>query len=538
MTTSNRVVAKAASITVAAIFLSRVLGLVREMVISHMFGQNRQTDIYVASFKLPDLLFFLIAGGALSSSFIPVFTSYLSTGKEKDAWRVFSVIATIMAVVIGGFIVVGEIFARQLVPVVVAPGFSPRELDQVAHLTRIILPSQLFFFLGGLMMGTLYARQKFLFPGLGPSVYNLGIICGGLFLGRSLGIEGLAWGALSGAFVGNFLMQLLALRKAGVEFRPSFDHRHEGVRQVWKLMLPVILGLSLPQVDVLINAWFASFLWEGAVSALDRANRMMQIPLGIFAQGMAIAFFPTLSALAAKGESEEFKRTLNLGIRAILYLTIPCSVLLMVLAVPVFQLLLQSGEFTAADSRAAAGALVFYALGIFAWSGQAIIARGFYARKDTLTVVLTGTVMTLLFIPMNYFLMKVMNYRGLALATTIAAALHMLTLLEILRRQLRGIHGGLLINSVGKVIISSAVMGTLVWILKQLAEGWIATFNLPSRLEALMVITIAGGAGAIAYVILTHLLRMDESRFALEMIGRRFRRGVRTASSDFPSTDE
>jgi putative peptidoglycan lipid II flippase len=210
----------------------------------------------------------------------------------------------------------------------------------------------------------------------------------------------------------------------------------------------------------------------------------------------------------------------------------------MVLAVPVFQLLLQSGEFTAADSRAAAGALVFYALGIFAWSGQAIIARGFYARKDTLTVVLTGTVMTLLFIPMNYFLMKVMNYRGLALATTIAAALHMLTLLEILRRQLRGIHGGLLINSVGKVIISSAVMGTLVWILKQLAEGWIATFNLPSRFEALMVITIAGGAGAIAYVILTHLLRVDESRFALEMIGRRFRRGVRTASSDFPSTDE
>ena len=186
MTSSNRVVAKAASVTVAAIFISRVLGLVREMVISHMFGQNRQTDIYVAAFKLPDLLFFLIAGGALSSSFIPVFTSYLSTGKEKDAWKVFSVIATIMAVVIGAFIVAGEVFARQIVPIAVAPGFSPDELDLVAHLTRIILPSQLFFFLGGLMMGTLYARQKFLVPGLGPSVYNIGIIGGGLFLGHVL----------------------------------------------------------------------------------------------------------------------------------------------------------------------------------------------------------------------------------------------------------------------------------------------------------------------------------------------------------------
>ncbi|OIO89250.1 MAG: murein biosynthesis integral membrane protein MurJ [Armatimonadetes bacterium CG2_30_59_28] len=524
VTSSNRVVAKAASVTVAAIFISRVLGLVREMVISHMFGQNRQTDIYVAAFKLPDLLFFLIAGGALSSSFIPVFTSYLSTGKEKDAWKVFSVIATIMAVVIGAFIVVGEVFARQIVPIAVAPGFSPDELDLVAHLTRIILPSQLFFFLGGLMMGTLYARQKFLVPGLGPSVYNIGIIGGGLFLGHVLGIEGLAWGALVGAFAGNFLMQLLAVRKAGVEFRPSFDHRHEGVRKVWKLMLPVILGLSLPQVDVLVNAWFASFLWEGAVSALDRANRMMQIPLGIFAQGMAIAFFPTLSALAAKGEVDEFRRTINLGIRSILYLTIPCSVLLMVLAVPVFQFLLQSGQFTAYDTRAAAGALVFYALGIFAWSGQAIIARGFYARQDTLTVVVTGTIMTLLFIPMNYVLMKVMGYRGLALATTIAAALHMLTLLEILRRQLKGIHGNLLLNSVGKVVASSALMGGLVWALQSLVGGPVAILNLPSRLEALVVLLIAGGSGIVLYVLLTHLLRVDESRFALDLLRRRFRR--------------
>ncbi|MBI3920396.1 MAG: murein biosynthesis integral membrane protein MurJ, partial [Armatimonadetes bacterium] len=302
MTTTHRTVARAAGITVAAISLSRALGLVRDMVISHQFGQNRNTDIYVAAFKLPDLLFFLIAGGALSSSFIPVFTSYLSTGKEKEAWKVFSVIATIMTVVVASFIVVGEVFAREIVPWAVAPGFSPGELDKVAHLTRIILPSQLFFFLGGLMMGTLYARQKFLIPGLGPCVYNVGIICGGLLLGPRLGIEGLAWGALGGAFVGNFLMQLLAIRKAGVVFRLSFDHRHPGVRRVWILMLPVILGLALPQVDVLINAWFASFLFKGAVSALDRANRVMQIPLGIFAQGMAIAFFPTLSAQIARQE--------------------------------------------------------------------------------------------------------------------------------------------------------------------------------------------------------------------------------------------
>lgn len=532
MSSSHRAVARAAGVTVAAIFLSRVLGLVRDMVISHQFGQNRNTDIYVASFKLPDLLFFLIAGGALSSSFIPVFTSYLSTGKEKDAWKVFSVIGTIMTVVVSVCILLGEIFARQIVPWAVAPGFNPRELDQVAHLTRIILPSQLFFFLGGLMMGTLYARQRFLVPGLGPCVYNVGIICGGLFLGHALGIEGLAWGALIGAFIGNFLMQLVAVRKAGVEFRLSFDHRHPGVRQVWRLMLPVILGLALPQVDVLINAWFASFLFGGAVSALDRANRMMQIPLGIFAQGMAIAFFPTLSTLAAKKEMEEFRRTINLGIRSILFLTIPSSVLLMVLAVPIFQLLLQSGAFNKQNTEQAAAALVFYALGIFAWSGQAIIARGFYARHDTKTVVITGTLMTVLFIPMNYFLMKAMGYRGLALATTIAATLHMLTLLEILRRQLKGIHGGLLLNSVGKVAVSSLVMGFTVWQLRVFATHYLSGLTLPSRLEAAIVLTVAGGVGMVLYAVLTYLLRVEEFTFAVGMLRQRFRRKSNGRSED------
>jgi len=528
-TTTHQAVARAAGTTLAAILLSRVLGLVRDMVISHMFGQNRQTDIYVAAFKLPDLLFFLIAGGALSSSFIPVFTSYLTGGKEKDAWKVYSVVATIMTVVVGGFVVFGEVFARQIVPVAVAPGFSPQELDSVAHLTRIILPSQLFFFLGGLMMGTLYARQRFLVPGLSGSLYNLGIICGGLLLGHALGIEGLAWGALTGAFVGNFLMQLLAVRNAGVTFKPSFDHRHPGVRKVWKLMLPVLFGLSLPQVDVLINAWFASFLFAGAVSALDRANRMMQIPLGVFAQSMAIAFFPTLSAQAARGAIAEFRQTVSLGIRSILFLTIPCSALLMALALPVFQLLLQSGEFTGKNSHEAAGALVYYALGIFAWSGQAIIARGFYARHDTLTVVVSGTIMTLLFIPLNYVLMKLMGYRGLALATTIAAALHMLVLAALLRKQLGGIHGRLILSSVTKVVASSVAMGLFARQLAAVAGHHLALLHLPGRLTAGVVLLVAGGGGVLLYGVLARLLRIEEAASAWRMVAQRFSRKRRLA---------
>src|SRR5207248_2172544 len=198
----------------------------------------------------------------------------------------------------------------------------------------------------------------------------------------------------SGAFIGNILMQIWAMRRIGVRFRPSFDYRHPGVVKVTRLMLPVLLGLSLPQLHMIIASWFASFLAHGSITWLDNANKVMQMPLGVFAQALALATFPTLSALAARRDYVEMRKNFSLGLRSILFLTVPSSVLIIVLAQPIVHVLFQRGLWTAADTRATATACVLYSISIFAVSGQQIVNRGFYALQDTITPMVVGTGVT------------------------------------------------------------------------------------------------------------------------------------------------
>jgi putative peptidoglycan lipid II flippase len=542
---TQKTVTKAAAIMMAAILLSRVLGLVRDMVISGIFGQARNTDIYYAAFGLPDLLFYLIAGGVLSSAFVPVFVEYLSTDRREHAWHLFSIIATVMAVVVGVFIIIGEIFARRLVPYVAAPGFHSGALDQVAHLTRIVLPAQLFFFLGGLMMASLWAHNQFVAPGLGPSIYNIGIIVGGAIAGSQLGpirgIEGLAWGALAGAFLGNFVLQLVVLRRHGLSFKPSFNVRHPGAVKVWKLMVPVIFSLSLTQVDVWVNRWFATWLFAGAVSALDRANRLMQVPIGVFGQAIAIGFYPTLAAQYSTGQMKEFRETVNYGLRAISFVAIPSTVLIIVLRVPIIQLLFQHGRFKAEATQDVASALAFYALGIFAWSGQALVARAFYSMQHTLTPVLTGTAMTAIFIPLNVLLMGVMRHAGhhmehtgLALATTIAASGDMALLLFFLRRRAGGINARRILVSIGKICAASAPMGigmwfTLIWV------GHSLPAETPLKVSAGLRVLLPIAVGGALFLTMVRVLRMEEAATVWNMVRRRF---VRRRDEEETMSDE
>lgn len=530
---TQKTVTKAAGIMMAAIMLSRVLAMVRDMVISGLFGQGGNTDVYYAAFNLPDMLFYLIAGGALSSAFVPVFVEYISAGKRKEAWELFSIIATVTATAVIGFIIVGEIFARQLVPIVAAPGFHAAKLDQLAHLTRIVLPAQFFFLLGGLMMASLWAHQQFVAPGLGPSIYNIGIILGGAIGGviaGSQGVEGLAWGALVGAFAGNFVLQLVTLRRYGLKYKPSFNTRRPDAIRVWKLMLPVIFSLSLPQVDVWINKLFASYFSEGAVSAIDRANRLMQVPIGVFGQAIAIGFYTTLAAQFTEGRMKDFRDTFNYGLRAISFASIPATVTLIILRVPIIQLLLQHGRFNAEATSVVAAPLALYALGIFAWSGQALIARAFYSMQDTKTPVVIGTIMTALFIPLNLTLMRVMGYTGLALATTIAATLNMLLLLYFLRIRADGINARRILLSIGKVSTASMVMGIAMWVSLSFVTAHLPE-NLPFKVAAGVRVLAPTAFGGVLFVLIVRALKMEEAATVWDMIRRRFsRRSAENAS--------
>ncbi|GIV09544.1 MAG: putative lipid II flippase MurJ [Fimbriimonadales bacterium] len=429
--------ARASALMMTAIFASRILGMLRDTVIAFRFGQNELTDAYRAAFQLPDLLFFMVAGGALSSSLMPVFAGYWEQGRKDEAWRVFSIVATVMVSLTTALVLILE-FAAPIAVALMFPGFDAHRLALTTQLTRIVLPAQICFLLGGLMMATLYARQHFLAPALGPNIYNIGIILGGLALALWLGVAGLAWGALLGALIGSVLLPLMVMRRLGSAFRLEFNLRHEGAREVFRLMLPVMFGLSLPGIYMLILRVFASWLPAGAISALDNANRQMQAPLGIVGQGIALAIFPALTSLAARGEWDALRLTLRQGLRLVWFLTAPATMLLIVLAEDISRVLLQYGKFTPADTQLVASALQAFALGLFAWSGQALIARVFFALRDSLTPVLIGSAVTALFVPLCVLFVRVLGWGhvGLALATSIAATAQMVWMFHRLNRRM------------------------------------------------------------------------------------------------------
>jgi putative peptidoglycan lipid II flippase len=519
--TTHKTVAKAAGLMMVAILLSRMLGLFRDMAIASKFGQGALVSAYTVAFNLPDLLYFFMSSGALSGAFIPVFTERFHTGRQKEAWQIFSIIACFMGLVLGAVIIISEIFTVPLVKTLAAPGYADNKsmISLISLLTRIILPCQFFFFLGALMMGTLEARQNFKARAAGPVIYNLGIIFGVIVLSRWMSIAGLAWGALIGAFAGNIAFTFYHLKREGFEFHPSLNLKDPGVVKVGALALPVILGLSLPQIDVLVNRYFATMLGDVAPAALNFGNRLMQVPLGVFAQAAGTAILPTLSAYAAKGAINELRTSLSFGLRAILALNIPASLFMVVMADPIIRAVYMSGQFTSADVGPAKIALIFYSVGIFAWAGQAIVARGFFAMQDTITPVIIGTVVTVIFIPLNIILMRTMGHGGLALATSIAATIHLIGLMIFLRKRICGIEGRSLLVSVTKVIIASLIMSSACYGVKL---GLAQVIDIYSRKGAAITLLAAMFVAIVIYTILLKVFKVEEAGFIWSMIKRRF----------------
>jgi putative peptidoglycan lipid II flippase len=515
------------------VMLSRLLGFARDALIAAQFGQNPITDAYLYAFTLPDTLWMWVAGGAFYAAYVPVITAYLTRGEEDAAAKTFSIIATLLFLALSVAIPLCWIFARPILQYVLAPNFPDhafvegfgevKPLSMAVEMTRIVLPAQYCFFLGTLMMGYQQARKRFLLPTVGPVIYNLGIILGGLLFARSLGVMAYSWGALGGAVVGNLLLQIWGVRGLGLRFRPSLDLGFPGVRRVGKLVLPVLFGVSLPQATAIVNGMFVASV-ESAKSILEYGNRLMQLPLGIFGQAIGIAVLPTLSQQAAEQDDRRFRETLAFGVRLALFLTVPASVLLVVLAEPLITVVFQRGNFTAADTADAVPALMLYAVGVAAWSAQAVVARAFYARGDTWTPVLAGTSVTfLLFIPLNFLFRPFFHEegtplvtRGPALAASLAATTNVLILLLFAHRRFGGIHArGILVSllKTGAASIALALASTAT------AHG-MASLLPPGHTRALAQLTAAGAAGLLAFLLTAALLRSSELRQATSLLRR------------------
>lgn len=514
-----------------SLFLSRVLGIGREMIIAAKFGMTVQTDAYILAFLIPDLLFFLIAGGALSSAFIPVFSEYLHTDRKDEAWKVFSVVVTFMSIVVGALILLAWIFALPLAHLV-APGklhsVDPHEVDAVmaliAHMSRIVLPAQYAFFIGGVLFGTLYAHQKFAAPGLGPNIYNLGIIFGALALAPFFlpGQIGMSWGALTGAAIGNLLVPLYAMRSIGAKFTPSLEISHPGVKKVFRLMLPVVLGLSLPGVYALIMQAFGSYFQAGANGWLNTSNRLMQAPLGIFGQSLAIAVFPALTQFFAQNRMDLFRSQLGSTMRTVLYLTIPITTFLFVLAPEIVSLFFEHGRFTAIDTEATAALLRMFSIGVAAWCLHPVLMRGFFAVQSPTAPIVLGTVATGVFVGLTFLLMRTpLGIRGLPLASSISAILLVAMLLVAVSKRVGAIDFPALGATLAKSTAASVVMGALFWV----GGTLLPTARGPGHTLFLgLGLTLVGLVGAWAYYFATRAMGMPEVATVDRVLARLDRR--------------
>lgn len=489
--------------------LSRALGLVREIVIASQFGTSAQLDAYLAAFRIPDLLFNLVAGGALASAFIPPFTALLTQGDARGGWRLASQVMNLVFVSVAVLCIVAALFAEPLVRLTVGIGFTPEQQALTASLMRLMLITPAVFAVSGIVMGILNAYNEFLLPAAAPAMYNLAIIGGALLLASTLGVYGLAIGVVGGAFLHLFI-QVPGLLKRRMEYTARLGAHDAGVRHVVKLVLPRTVGIAAVQLNFLVNAMLASTLAAGSLAALNYAFLLILLPIGVIAQSIATVLFPLFSRLSAHGDMAGLRRAFSTGFRVTLFLTLPASVGLMLLARPIIQLLFQRNAFTAESTEMTVTALQFFALGLFAHAGLETITRAFYAMHDTATPVRIGVASVALNIFLSLALLGPLAQGGLALANSIATILEMFVLLYLLRPRLRGVEGRTLARSAVKMLLGALVMGITI----------VAYSSTP--LAGTPFLLLLGGIvlGGGAYVLTMFLLRSHEIVLALNLVRR------------------
>ncbi|MCW2278124.1 murein biosynthesis integral membrane protein MurJ [Heliophilum fasciatum] len=517
--TQGQRVARAAGSMMLAMLVSRILGFVREAVIGAKFGQNEITDSYIAAFALPDFLYFLLVGGAISTAFIPVFSSYVARQENEDSWRVASSIVNAMVIMLVIGIVLGEIFTPYLIPLV-AFDFEGETLERTIFLTRLMFPSVLFTGLAGLSMGILNSHQHFLMPALGSILYNLVIIVVGWLFADQLGIAAFSIGVVFGALT-NFAVQLPALSRAGFRYRLTLDLRHPGVKRIGALMIPALIGLSIGQVQDIINQNLASSLEAGSITALRFANRLMQLPLGVFAIAISVAVFPTLTRCAANKEWEEFRKHLSLGLRSVVFITLPAAVGMMILRVPLVQVLFEHGKFDRAATLSTASVLFYFLIGLVAQGANQLLPRVFYAVQKPQIVVRISAISLVFNTLISLVVLNWLGAEGLALAFSISAFLTTGLFLLMARRALRKMGGRRMVRSCLQTLFAAVLMGAVL----QSVVYLVSTF-LPVEQEWMqygaMVIYVA--VGALVYGAVTIAMGMEEARFVQQAFLGRFKR--------------
>jgi putative peptidoglycan lipid II flippase len=514
----NRQVASAAGIVMLAFILSQFAGLIRRMLVARVFGTSIELDAFIASNRVSETIFTLIAGGALGSAFIPIFTELITKGEKEKAWNLASAILNLVFISLCGMAVIAFIFAPQIVRYLLASGFSddPQLIHLTVNLLRIQLVSSILFGLSGLVMGILNSNQVFLVPALTPAMYQLGLIFGVLILSPHIGIYGLAWGVVLGALL-HLTMQLPTLLKQKGSYTLDLGIGNPAVWDVIRLMIPRFFGVAVVQLNFWVNTALASQMSAGSLVGVDYGFSLMLMAQIIIAQSVATAMMPTLASLFALGKLEEVRNTLSAALRGVLFLAVPASIGLILLRQPVIQLLYQRGDFNNQSTELVSWALLWYATGLVGHSLLEILARAFYALHDTKTPVLVGAsamglniVLSLFF---SSFFLRVgwMPLGGLALANSLATALESIVLLILIRNRLHGIHGRSLFIGLGQFLVATFFMGLAL-------VSWLNWF---STVSTWMVVLGGVTIGGFVYGLSTWFMRIPEIQLVLGILKKK-----------------
>ena len=488
----------------SAVMASRVIGYVREVYIAWAFGAGPQTDAYVAGFTIPDWLNYLVAGGTASITFVSIYTRFLANNKEEDAQKTFSIIITVMTVVLGIGTVLAEIFTPQIERHLFS-GFNPDQLTLCVHLTRILLPAQIFFYVGGVVSAVLLSRRLFLFPAFGPLLYNVAIILGGVLFSHRLGIASLAYGALAGAILGPFLVNAIGAARIGTGYRISFDIRNPAFREWVRMSIPLMIGVSLVTADDWILRYFASGS-VGDITRLNYAKRLFAVPIAVLGQATGQASLPFFARLFGEKRMPEFAATVNTSVSRIVAASVLATSLMTATALPLMDLVYRRGHFHFSDSETTAVYFFWFSLSLALWAAQSLYARAFYAAGNTLTPMIASTLITLASIPMYSTLYHAFSTPGLAIASDLGILANTLAVALLLHQRKLVPLNGLEWGELGKAAITAVVAGLLsFWI----ASGVVVQGSRMADFKSLLLTTLtwAGAVAAGLWLTRSHLLR-------------------------------
>ncbi len=510
----KKTLSKAAGAVSGMTILSRIFGFIRDAFIAMTFGSSTAADAFFVAFRIPNMQRRVLGDGAVSSAFIPVFAEVLAQNGKQAAQELTANILNILMILLAIASLALFIFSPAVVTVF-APGFldNPEKFKLTVDLTRWMAPYLFFIGLTAFSMGILNSLKVFALPAATPILQNILMIASMIILVPQMEepIFGLAIGVVIGGAL-QVLIQLPLIRKKGYGFKKYLRFKQPEVLKIAKLMGPAIFGLAVYEVNLLVDTLLASTLAEGSISYLYYGNRLVQLPLGVFATALAIVLLPTLSRHAAQGELKNLVKTLSFSIRFILFITIPATIGLIILREPIVNTLWERGAFLHTTTQNTAVALLYYSIGLCAFSGIKIIAPAFYSLQDTKTPAKIGIYSMGLNIVLNLILMGPLKHGGLALAPSLSALFNVIVLMHYLRKRLGLLEGRKIFKSSIKVSIAAGAMGLITYFTKE------TFFNFNDPIE----IRIAGlfaciSSGILIYALISHFFRNEEWQFLLDL---------------------